>query len=451
MEQTSASDNTKEIIKELLSREDYSVLKAALVDLHAADIAEIISRLDREERKKIFDLLQTEKAALVTAELSSSVLKEVFEDLDQKQIVDIVQNMDSDDAADVIGELDVETAEKILSAMPWEETREVRTLLGHNEESAGGIMAVEVVTVSDNQTAASALDALRKKSKEVDDVYNIYVVDSQGVLKGLVALKDLVLADPNDKICDIMDKEFFSVHPEMDQEEVANYFHKYDLVAAPVVNENGQLVGRITVDDVLDVVEEEASEDIALMAGITDENIVEGSVFKLSMGRLPWLIVAFFGEMVSATVMHHFSASIKQVVMSAFFIPLIMAMGGNTGIQSATVVIRGLATGDFYLKDTGKRLLKELSIAMINGVIIAILLIAVSYFWMDNVKFGGILGIAMLAVLFNAAFIGTIVPFFLKSVKVDPAISTGPFITTSNDVLGLLVYFSLITFFAKWL
>jgi len=451
MDQVANTENIGDVIKELIDREDWPVLKAALVDLHPADIAEIITRFDREERKRVFDLLHTDQAAEVAAELPTSILKEVAGDLEQKKLVEIVQTMDSDDAADVIGDLDDEIAEKILSAMPWEETREVRTLLRHNEESAGGIMAMEVVTVYDDQTASQALEALRKKSREVDDVYNIYVVDSNGILKGVVALKDLVLADPADKISDIMDPEFFSIHPEMDQEEVANYFHKYDLVAAPVTDEQGRLVGRITVDDVLDVVEEEASEDMALMAGITDENIGEGSVFKLSMGRLPWLMVAFFGEMISATVMRHFTVSIKEVVMSAFFIPLIMAMGGNTGIQSATVVIRGLAIGDFCIKDTGRKLVKELAVAMINGIIIAVLLVLISYIWIHNIRFGIILGTAMLAVLFNAALIGTVLPFFLKSIKIDPAVSTGPFITTSNDVLGLLVYFSLITFFAKWL
>jgi len=451
MDQVTGTENIGDVIRELLEDNNDTVLQAALVDLHAADIAEVVERIDREDRARIVNLLQKEKASEVAAELSASILHDLFEDLPQKTVVDIVQDMDSDDAADVIGELDAEYAEKILSAMPWEETREVRTLLGHSEESAGGIMAVEVVTVYDNQTASEALDALRQKSSEVDDVYNIYVVDQGGVLQGVVALKDLVLAGPQDKLSSIMDAEFLSIHPEMDQEAVANFFHKYDLVVAPVVDENGRLVGRVTVDDILDVVEEEASEDIALMAGITDENIVEGSVFKLSMGRLPWLIVSFFGEMVSATVMHHFSASIKQVVMSAFFIPLIMAMGGNTGIQSATVVIRGLAVGDFFLRDTGKRLVKELLIALINGLIIALFLLAVTYIWMGNVRFGIILGVSMIAVLFNAAFIGTILPFFLKSVKIDPAVSTGPFITTSNDVLGLLIYFSLITLFSKWL
>jgi magnesium transporter len=302
----------------------------------------------------------------------------------------------------------------------------------------------------------------------VDDVYNIYVVDNQGVFKGAVSLKDLVLADPQTRISQIMDDEAISIKLETDQEEVANIFHKYDLVAAPVVDQQGRLVGRITVDDVLDVVQEEASEDITMMAGITDESIRIPSIFKVSGVRLPWLLVAFVGELVSAGVMMHFEASVAQVFVAAIFIPLIMAMGGNMGIQSSTVVIRGLATGDIHLRDTGQRLRREISVAFLNGFVIVFLLIGVVTLWshlpilgkvlstpafgevLGIPIFGMILGFALLAVLFNAAFMGTLLPFLFKRLGFDPAIATGPFITTTNDVLGLLVYFGIITGSLGW-
>lgn len=442
-------NDVSEIIEELVERDDRTVLKTVLMDLHPADIAEALTRMDRSGQQSVFEFLDTSRAAEVLVELDTPIRRDILQGLDERKIVEVIGAMDSDDATDVIGELEEEVAQRVLDAMPWKEFREVETLLRHDEETAGGIMALEIVAVDQDRTAQEAQEALRRKADEVEDVYNIYVVDRMGVLKGIVSLKELVLADPRVKLDKIMDKEVVSVHPEMDQEEVANLFHKYDLVAAPVVDEQGRLVGRITVDDVLDVLEEEASEDISLMAGITDEEIGERSVFKLSGVRLPWLLVAFVGEMGSAVVMRHFKASLDQIIAAAFFIPLIMAMGGNAGIQSATVVIRGLATGDINLRDTRQRLFREILVAFLNGFIIALLLFGVVALWLHDPKFGTILGLTMVAVIFNAAFMGTLIPFLLKRMGVDPAIATGPFITTSNDVLGLLVYFGMMAFFFR--
>jgi magnesium transporter len=444
-------ENTSEIIEEFIERGDIITLKTVLIDLHPADIAEAITRIDRDNRKSVFDLLAIERAAEVLVELDTPIRQDILQELDEGKIVEIIGAMDSDDATDVIGELEEEVAERVLDAMPWQEFREVKTLLKHDEETAGGIMALEIVAVDQDRTAQEAQEVLRRKADEVEDVYNIYVLDRQGVFKGIVSLKALVLADPKAILSDIMDKEAISVQPEMDQEEVANLFHKYDLVAAPVVDEQGRLVGRITVDDVLDVLEEEASEDITMMAGITDEEIRGRSIFRISGVRLPWLLVAFIGEMVSAAVLSRFKVPLEQIATSALFIPLIMAMGGNAGIQSATVVIRGLATGEINLRDTGRRLIKETGASVLNGFVISLLLFGVAVLWLQQPKFGIILALAMIAVLFNAAFIGTMIPFLLKRVGVDPAIATGPFITTSNDVLGLVVYFGMMTLFLHWL
>ena len=448
MEETTFSkDDISTILSELVERGDIPTLRTILVDLHPADIAEAITRFPQEERLLIFNLLVTDKAAVVLIELDSPVRQELMQDLDEDRIVACVGTLDSDDATDLIGELNEDLARRVLEAMPWKEVREVKTLLRHDEETAGGIMALEIVAVNQDRTAQEAQQEIRNKADEVVDVYNIYVVDHQGVLKGVVSLKELVLASPDTKLSAIMDKEAITIREEMDQEEVANLFQKYDLVAAPVVDKAGRLVGRITVDDVLDVLEEEASEDITLMAGITDEEIRSRSVWRISGIRLPWLCVAFFGEMVSAMVLHHFQATLQQITASAFFIPLIMAMGGNTGIQSATVVIRGLATGEINLHDTGRRLLKELGATFLNGFVISLLLFGMAIFWLHQPVFGLVVSLALMAVLFNAAFMGTMIPFVLKRLKIDPAIATGPFITTSNDVLGLLVYFSMMILF----
>ena len=448
-EMLSQKDDVSEILEELLERGDTAYLKTILIDLHPADIAEAITRIGHDKRVIIFTLLNTTQAAEVLIELNSTHRQEILQAIGEKRVVEIIGAMDSDDATDVVGELKEDVAQRVLNALPWKEFREVKTLLRHNEETAGGIMALEVVAVNQNKNAHEAQEVIRQKADEVEDVYNIYVVDDEGILKGFVSLKGLVLADPQAKLSEIMDKEAISVQVGMDREEVANLFQKYDLVAAPVLDAQGRLVGQITVDDVLDVLKQEVNEDITMMAGITDEEIRGRSIFKISGVRLPWLMVAFTGEMISAFVMSRFKASLSEIVASAFFIPLIMAMGGNTGIQSATVVIRGLATGEINLKDTGRRLLKEIGSAFLNGLIIALLLFGVSGFWLHNEKFGAILSMAMLAVILNAALMGTLIPFFLKRLGIDPAIATGPFITTSNDVLGLVVYFGMMTLFLQ--
>lgn len=436
-------------LEELLEKKDKGALKKLLNEMHAADIAEALIRVSLEDKIHVFELTASEKASEVLVELEGQVRYDVIHNLDEKKLVRIVRIMDSDDAADVIGELDESVAKRILRAMPGKELREVRTLLRHDEETAGGIMALEIVSVNQLNTAAQALKVLRTKAGEVDDVYNIYVVDDGGILKGIVSLQDVVLASPRVKLEKIMDREAVVIYPEMDQEEVANLFHKYNLVAAPVVDKNGRLVGRITVDDVMHVVEEEVSEDFTRMAGITDEDIGERSVFKISSVRLPWLLVAFVGEMVSAKVLNHFvpvaNGTLNNIVLATLFIPLIMAMAGNISIQSSTVIIRGLATGDIRLRDTGRRLIQELSVAFVNGAVIAVLLCGMIAFWVHRPRMGFVLGFALLIVLFVAGFIGTIVPLVLKRLNVDPAIATGPFITTSNDVLGLIIYYSIVS------
>lgn len=452
MEETrTQNDDVIKIIEELLDQKNISALKTVLLDLHPADIADALTRLDRIEHQSIINLLQTERAAEVIESLDTPVRQDLLENLDEKRVVEIIGTMDSDDAADVIGELEENLAGRVLEAMPWKEHREVETLLRHDEETAGGIMALEIVAVEQNRTAKEALAVLRQKADEVEDVYNIYAVDSNGRFKGVISLKDVVLASPSSKLSEIIDKETITIQPETDQEEVAKLFQKYDLVSAPVVDEQGHLVGRITIDDIMDVVKEEANEDITLMAGITDEEIRGQSILRISGVRLPWLLVALVGQLISALVLKHFDASLKRIAMSAFFIPLIMAMGGNTGIQSATVVIRGLALGEINLRDTWRRLLKELLAALFNGIVIALIVFGASAIWLNDPKFGMVLSMALVVVLFNAALMGTLIPFLLKRLGTDPAIATGPFITTSNDVLGLMVYFGLITLFQNWL
>lgn len=444
MDNITEEKNTGQILQDLLNQQSSIMLKNILTDLHPADIAEAMVEMDKEQRTRLLELIPHEKTAQTLINLDSHILDSVLEFLDESRLVSIISTMDSDDAADLLGELDEEIAHRVLMALPAEAFHEVQRLMRHEEDTAGGIMALEVVAVNKDRTASQALDVLRRKADEVDDVYNIYVIDKDGVLVGMASLKDVVTAPPKAPLSKIMKTDPISVLAHTDQEEVANLFHKYDLVAAPVVDEQGRLVGRITVDDVLDVVEEEASEDFTKMAGITDDEIGERSILKTSSVRLPWLLVAFVGELLSAKVLEHFMPSDNELIIATFFIPLIMAMGGNIGIQCSTVVIRGLAIGDIRLGDTGRRLIQELSVALLNGFLIACLLLGAVTWMFNNLKFGTVLSFSLLTVLLIASFVGTLVPLFLKRIRIDPAIATGPFITTSNDVLGLLIYFTII-------
>ncbi len=436
-------------ILELVEAGDFSGLSSVLKEEHPADIAEGIQRLEREHQASVFKLLDAKIAPDVLTELDGSIRAEILENLSDGRIIDLVSAMDSDDAADVVTDLAEERVPAIINALPSKDIKELKSLLAHDEESAGGLMALEIVAVNQDRTARDALKALRLKANEVEDVYNIYVVDSDGVLMGIVSLKDLVLAPTSKKLSNMMETDIVKIRTEEDREEVARLFKKYNLVAAPVVNGAGQLVGRITVDDIIDVLEEEVSEDISLMAGITEEGLGQRSVFKISGTRLPWLFISFFGELISARILNHFvpamSDQYAHFIRATAFIPMIMAMGGNTGIQSATVVIRGLATGEFRLRDTGSSLVREIGVALVNGFFICLFLFSLIYLWHRDLYFGLEVSLAMVSVLLIAACMGTLVPFLLKRLGVDPAVATGPFITTSNDVLGLIVYFTIIS------
>lgn len=442
---------TLQDISELIASRSDGFLRNILLGLHAADIAEIMSRLPSEERKYLFKLLGTQKASEVLVEMDSSSREELLKGLEKSQISEVIAEMDSDDAADVVAELPDAIAADVLKTISREDSKEVRELLTHDEETAGGIMAKEFVSVNQNATAEEAIQEIRRKAEEVQEVFNVYVVDDGGRLVGVLSLKKLLLAHPNKKVREIMNKDVISVDTDVDQEEVANLVKKYDLVAVPVVDKSGLLVGRITVDDVVDVLEEEVSEDISKMAGITEEEARETPSFKASRLRLPWLLFAFTGELVSAFVMSQFETSLKNILSLIFFVPIIMAMGGNAGNQSAVIVVRGLATGEIDLADTKRRLFKEFRVALFNGFFCASLIFVVVSLWLNNKRFGLIIGLAMIVVIVNATIVGAMIPLLLKKLRVDPAIATSPLISTSNDILGLAIYLGTATIFLKWL
>jgi len=440
-------------IKELIERQNKGALQNILIDLHPADIAQIFSHLKKEERAYLFTILPAHIASAVLAELDPPLMEELTEEVGIERISKIVSEMDSDDAADFVAALPEESVPEILKRIPKEESDEIKELLHYEEDTAGGIMALEYVALPATATVNEAIEEIRRlrAKDEISHVYSVYVVDEENHLLGTVSMTDLVLADGNTKLKDIMETDVPTVSTDMDQEEVANIFSKYDLVSMPVVDKENHLVGRITIDDIVDVLEEEGAEDMSYIAGAPDEEITEESTFKLARARLPWLLVAFGGEIISGYLMSRFQASIAQLISVVFFVPLIMAVGGNVGNQAAVVVIRGLATGEIALVDTRRRLAHEFLVALLNGLFLATLVFVISALWLHDAKLESMIAISMIVVIENAAFLGALIPFLLKKIGIDPAVATSPFITTSNDILGLLIYFSMVTIFMKFL
>ncbi|OQX95224.1 magnesium transporter [candidate division KSB1 bacterium 4572_119] len=437
-----------ENLKYLIDANRKVIIRNIIIDLHPADLAEILHYLNEENSNYIFSLLNAEVASDVIAEMDDISRDKILDDLDEQRISEIVDEMDSDDATDLVSDLPDDMVQKVLDSIDKEDSEEVIELLTHDEDTAGGIMAKEYVAVNKNLTVQQVIDEIRTKSEEVDDLYYIWVVDNEDKLVGIVSLKVLILASPKVKISEIMDPEIVSVKTDMDQEEVANIAKKYDLVSIPVTDDHGKLVGRITFDDVADVMEEEASEDMQRMAGITDEEeFRETSILRISQVRLPWLLVGFVGQLGSAFILSRFEASLSQIIAAAFFIPIIMAMGGNAGIQSSTIMVRGMATGEIDLFEIRKRLFREIAVSLLNGLICGFLLYLVVSVFLKQASFGLLLGVVLFFIIIMASFMGALIPVILKKINIDPAIATGPFITTSNDVIGLLIYLGLITEF----
>lgn len=450
MREKSQIDIDKEFIsdiKDLVDSKAEYLLRNILSDLHPADISEILDHLDEQERNFVFEIIDTEKASDVILELDTASREDILEHLDEVQISEIIDEMQSDDAANIVQELDDETATRVLEKLDFEESQEVRELLKYEEDTAGGIMQLEFVDVYETESVRQAIDEVREKSKDVQKIYDIFVVNREGILVGVVSTEQLLMVGPDELISDIMNTDVISARTNEDQEEVANRFKKYDLVTLPVVTPAGKLVGRVTIDDIVDVIEQEASEDVSKMAGSVDEDVTETSTLRISRSRLPWLMTALVGELVAAFVLSRFETSLNAVLALAFFLPIIMAMAGNVAIQCSSIVIRGLATGEIRLLDVQRQVFKELRVAMVNGVVLGVILSGIVSFWIGNLEVALVVSVALICVIFFAALNGTLFPLILKRLRVDPALAAGPFVTMTNDTLGILIYLGIATLF----
>jgi len=439
-----------ERIEELIREQNRPKVKEILETLRPADAADLIEHLDPEERLFIFRLLEPEEAGEVLVELETPAQGLLLKDLEPEALTEIVERLDSDDAADVVGDLPPEQAEQIIQSVPDVISKEIVKLLPYADDTAGGLMGLEYVSVPMDATLRDAVEIVRRRGKDISGLYHIWVTDSLGRLAGVISLKDLVLESPDRKVQEVMNPEVISVDVDMDQEEVLQYAKKYNLVSVPVVDKQHRLVGVISHDDIIDAMEEETDEDISLMAGVLDKEVGEQSLWKISRARMPWLIAGLAGEMISALVIRQFQTSLEKLVVLAFFFPVIMAMGGSSGSQAAIVVVRGLATGDITLLGMGKRLLVELRVALLNGLALAVLLGLIVTFWLSDRRLGIVLGASLFSVVICSGIVGSAAPFVFKRFGIDPALATGPFVTTCNDIMGLLIYLSLVTLVMTW-
>ena len=438
-----------EEVKDYIEQENRLLLENLIDEMRPADVADLIEHLKPDERLFLFKLLEPEGAGEVLVEIEPPVQERIISGLDNEAISEIVEELDSDDAADLVGDLPAERAREIIKTVGDDVSEELGKLLPYAEDTAGGIMALEFVAIRADAKVMDAVETIREKREEVENLYYLWVVDDFERLAGLISLKDLLLESPDRKVSDIMNPEVISVHTNTDQEEVVRLVKKYDLVSIPVVDEQHRLVGRITHDDIIDVIEEEVDEDISLMAGVITQEIAEESPLKISRARLPWLIVGLLGGILAAAVISQFESSLERILALSFFFPVVMAMGGNTGTQAATVAVRGLATGDISLVNIEKRLWVEMKVALVNGVICGILLGLIVGFWLSDYWLGAVVATALILIILNSGFIGAAVPLVLKRLNIDPAIATGPFVTTSNDILSLLIYLGLVTVFLR--
>ncbi|MBW1803383.1 MAG: magnesium transporter [Deltaproteobacteria bacterium] len=436
-------------VKGLIGEDKKWSLIKILDEMRPADVADLVEHLDAEERIFIFELLEPEGAGDVLIEIEGPFQESILSDLDNEALSEIVQELDSDDAADIVGDLPEDRAREIIETLEDDVSEELEKLLPYPEDTAGGIMALEYVAVLETSTIQEAIDTIRAKREEVENVYYVYVIDDRERLVGVLSLKDLVLEPPDRTVRDIMNPEVISVDLSKDQEEVAQLVKKYDLVNIPVVDKEQRLVGRITHDDIIDVIEDEVDEDIAIMAGVLPQEIAEDSPLRISRARLPWLIGGLLGGIIAAAVIHQFESSLEKIIALAFFFPVIMAMGGSTGTQAATIIVRGMATGDISLVNIGRRLWVEMRVALVNGMICGILLGVIVTFWISDPGLGATVALALVVIVVNSGFIGAAAPLAFKKLKIDPALATGPFVTTSNDILSLLIYLGFVTIFLK--
>ena len=441
--QFEVNKNTISEIKKLILENNTAAISIMLKELHHADIAEILDALDFDSAIYIFKLLDSEVTSDILTELDDNIRDKILQELSTKEIAEEIDELETDDAADIIADLSDEQKEEVIAHLEdVEHAKDIVDLLRYDEDTAGGIMGKELIKVYEDWTMFTCIREMRKQAENIDKVHTVYVVDAHEILKGRLSLKSMLTTSTKTPIKEIYKDQIISVKVDDNGEEVAQIMQKYDLVVVPVIDEMGRLVGKITIDDVVDIIKEEADKDYQMAAGLTDDVEADDSVFDLIKGRLPWLVLGLFGGLGSVFILEGFeeimaSPSYRRLF---FFTPLIAAMAGNVGVQSSAIVVQGLAN-NIIKGSVWNRLIKEIGLSLFNGIVLAIIVAVFGYFVGYSLSFILSIAISLIVVIIIASLIGTFIPIILDKQGIDPALATGPFITTSNDIFGIFTFF----------
>ena len=428
-------------IKKWISNGENLPLTQLLENVHFADIAEILEEISFSDAIYIIKLLDSEKTADILAELDDDTREKVLNGLSSKEIAEEIDELDTDDAADIISELPDQQKEEVIAQLEdVEHAKDIVELLRYDEDTAGGLMGKELVKVNENWTNITCVKEMRRQAANVDKVHTIYVVDDHDILKGRLSLKSLLTTPATTPVKEICNHQITSVNVTENDEEVARIMQKYDLFVIPVIDELGRLTGQITIDDIVDIIKDEAEKDYQMAAGLVEDVEADDSIFELVKGRLPWLVLGLFGGLAAASIMGGFEDALDKFPILFFFTPLIAAMAGNVGVQSSAIIVQGLAN-DNIKGSTWDRLIKEVGLSLVNGIILALLVMAYGVVFKLQILTSITISISLLIVIIIAALIGTFVPLILNKRGIDPALATGPFITTSNDIFGIFIFF----------
>jgi magnesium transporter len=436
-----------------LKNDDMDKFREEFLDLHPYDQATFFKELDEEVRAKVYHYLSPEEMASLfeNLEFEEDEYKDVLAEMTPDYAADMLSNMYADDAVDVLNELDKDQVASYLTIMDDEAAQEIKDLLHYEEYTAGSIMTTEFIAISKNQTVRSAMTILKNEAPRAETIYYIYVVDEERCLAGVVSLRDLIVSDDDTFVSEIMNDRVVSVSVSEDQEEVAKKIRDYNFLAVPVVDFQDHLLGIITVDDIVDVMDEEASDDYSKLAGVSDMDTIDRSPMSNARKRLPWLIILLFLGMMTASLIGKFEDTLSKVAILATFIPLIAGMAGNTGTQALAVAVRGIATGDLQKESKLKLIIREAGTGIITGTTCGILVMLVVFFWQHDFFLGLLVGVSIFSTLIVATLAGSFIPLLMHRFNIDPAVASGPFITTINDIISILIYFGMATMFMNYL
>jgi len=435
-----------ESVKRLLRRNATSHLRKIVNKTHAADLSPVFRFLSRTNQVKLFGLLEDiEQKGVLFSELDHDTFHNLIEEMEIDNTVEIFEHMPADDAADLIGQLPDDTADAILEKMKKEGSEEVESLLSYGDDTAGGIMVPDFIALREDTTAREAIESLQKEHSDVEMPFYLYVVDEFGNLVGVSSLRQLVVVPPETALKNFMSTDVFSVRTDTDQEEVAKIVARYDILAVPVVDDTNKLVGIVTVDDVIDIFRLEATEDILKMAGAGEEFVETQSVLRSVRIRLPWLFFYCIGGIIAFLIINRFEASLIKLAYLSAFIPVIMGMGGNIGMQSSTIVVRGLATGRLNIRDIWTVVFKEIAIGLLLGILFGFLIGAVAQFSSSAFTVAIAVGLALVCSMIIAALVGSLVPMVFARINIDPAVAAGPIVTSAIDIISIFLYFQIAT------